>query len=87
MVILKFPRSVRFKPENIVIAGIIPSPKEPNQVAMNSYLRPLVKELNMLFTEGMTVEFGSEIKKVFVELIASVCDLPATAKAWGFFES
>ena len=38
LVILKFPQSVCFKPENIVIAGIIPGPKEPNQAAMNSYL-------------------------------------------------
>ena len=38
----------------------------------------------MLFTEGMTVESRSEIKKVFVALIASVCDLLATAKLGGF---
>ena len=46
MVILNLPRSIRFKPENIIITGIIPGPKEPKQNEMNSYLRPLVKELN-----------------------------------------
>ena len=38
LVILNLPRPVHFKPKNIVIAGIILSPKEPNQAAMNSYL-------------------------------------------------
>ena len=51
LAILNFPRSVRFRPENIIIAGIIPRRNEPNQTAMNSYLRPLVKELNALYTE------------------------------------
>ena len=84
LVILNLPRSLRFKPENIIITGIIPGPKEPNQTTMNSYLRPVVKELNALFTEGFTIELGSQTYKIFVALIASVCDLPATAKLGGF---
>ena len=84
LVILNLPRSLRFKPENIIITGIIPGPKEPNQTKMNSYLRPVVKELNALFTEGFTIEQGSQVYKIFVALIASVCDLPATAKLGGF---
>ena len=83
LVILNLPRSMRFKPENIIIASIIPGPKEPNQTEMNSYLRPLVKELNALFTEGMIIKTTSEVQ-IFVALIASVCDLPATAKFGGF---
>ena len=84
LVILNLPRSIRFKPNNIIIAGIIPGPNEPNQTAMNSYLRPLVKELNALYTEGFIIEQGSDSHKIFVALIASVCDLPATAKVGGF---
>ena len=78
LVILNLPRSIRFRPDNIIIAGIIPGPNEPNQTAMNSYLTPLVKELNALYTEGFTIEQGSKSHKIFVALIASVCDLPAT---------
>lgn len=29
LVILNLPRTIRFKPENIIIAGIIPGPNEP----------------------------------------------------------
>ena len=48
---LNLPRSMHFKPESIIIMGIIPGSKEP----MNSYLRPLVKELNSLWTDGFSI--------------------------------
>ena len=51
---------------------------------MNSYLRPVVKELNAVFTECFTIDLGSQTYKIFDVLIASVCDLPATAKLGGF---
>ena len=31
LVILNLPRSIRFKSENIIIAGVIPGPKEPSK--------------------------------------------------------
>lgn len=49
LVILNLPRAIRFKPENILIADVIPGPKEPSLSEINSYLRPLVKELNSLW--------------------------------------
>ena len=55
LTILNLPWSVRFRPENVIVAGIIPGPKEPSQHEMNSYLRPLVKELNMLWTDGFEI--------------------------------
>ena len=82
LVILNLPRSIRFKPENIIIAGIIPGPSEPSTHAMNSYLRPLVKELNSLWTEGFTI--GHNGTKIYVALLGSVCDIPATHKLGGF---
>lgn len=36
MVILNLPRSLRFKPENVIIVGIIPLPDEPS-LAINSF--------------------------------------------------
>ena len=48
LVILNLPRTIRFKPEHVLIVGIIPGPSEPNCSEINSYLRPLVKELNLL---------------------------------------
>ena len=84
LVILNLPRSMCFKPENIIITGIIPGPKEPNQKEMNSYLRPLVKELNSLWTDGFSITHNSEEINIFVALIATVCDIPATGKLGGF---
>lgn len=84
LVILNLPRSMRFKPENIIITGIIPGPKEPNQKEMNSYLRPLVKELNSLWTDGFLITHDSKEINIFVALIATVCDIPATGKIGGF---
>ena len=84
LVILYLPRAIRFKPENIMIAGIIPGPSEPDHNEMNSYLRPLIKELNSLWTEGFTMSHGGNTVVLRAALIASVCDIPATAKLGGF---
>ena len=84
LVILNLPRSMRFKPENIIIAGIIPGPSEPKKNMLNSYLRPLVKELNFLWTDGCSVKHNSTWVKLRAALIATVCDIPATQKLGGF---
>ena len=48
LAVQNFPRSERFKRENIIIVGIIPGPHEPSKT-INSYLSPLVDELNQLW--------------------------------------
>lgn len=84
LVILNLPRSIRFKPENILIAGIIPGPKEPSASEMNSYLRPLVKELNSLWSDGFIMQHKGKDVTIHAALLATVCDIPATAKLGGF---
>lgn len=49
---------------------------------MNSYLRPLVKEPNSLWTEGFAL--GHNEKNIYVALLGSICDIPATHKLGGF---
>ncbi|XP_048590351.1 uncharacterized protein LOC116609390 [Nematostella vectensis] len=44
LVVMNLPRHERFKRENIIIAGIIPGPKEPKG-NINSYLQPIVDYL------------------------------------------
>ena len=44
MIILNLPREERYKPENMILVGIIPGPKEPKG-CINTYLYPLVEEL------------------------------------------
>jgi len=84
LIILNLPRSIRFKPENIIIAGIIPGPSEPSYNEMNSFLRPLVKELNSLWEDGFTLEHQGNTVTGYAALLGSVCDIPATYKLGGF---
>jgi len=84
LVILNLPRDIRFKPENIIIAGIIPGPHEPKPNEINSYLRPLVKELNHLWTDGFQLTKGSQTNTIYAALIATVNDIPAMQKLCGF---
>ena len=49
LVIQNLPRSVRFKPENIIIVSAIPGPKEHTCAELNPYLEPLVRSLGMVY--------------------------------------
>lgn len=41
MVFMNFPRELGFKPENVILVGIIPGPHEP-KLTINRYLKPLL---------------------------------------------
>ena len=41
LTIMNLPRSERYKPENVMLVGILPGPSEPSHI--NSFLDPLVK--------------------------------------------
>lgn len=78
-VIENLPRSERYKLENIIIAGCIPGPKEPKK-NINSYLRPLVDNLLILW-KGVVLQtkervFG--VTPIHCALTCITCDLPAT---------
>ncbi|OAD71962.1 hypothetical protein PHYBLDRAFT_68752 [Phycomyces blakesleeanus NRRL 1555(-)] len=47
-------RDERFKPENIILVGLMPGPKEPKTNEINSYLEPLVDDLKQLYV-GMQI--------------------------------
>lgn len=86
LVIMNLPRSIRFKRENIMIAGILPGPSEPKH-DINSYLTPLVKELNDLWAGiNMSVCIGTTTvtKKIKCAILCCSCDLPAGRKVCGF---
>ena len=44
MTVMNLPRSARYKPENVIVVGILPGPSEPSDI--NSFLDTLVDELN-----------------------------------------
>lgn len=53
LTIQNLPRKVRFKPKNIILVGVIPGPHEPSRT-VNSYLTPLVIELQKAWTSGFS---------------------------------
>ena len=87
MVVMNLPRSERFKRENVIIVGIIPAlSKEP--LSLNTFLNPLVDELNVLWrgikvkTRKSPVE-GSDIRAA---LMCCAADIPAARKLPYLFE-
>lgn len=71
--------------ENVFLVGIIPGPHEP-KLNINTYLRPLVDELNVLWNEGIyEVEHGSSGQHLYRAVLLCVgCDVPAARKVCGF---
>ena len=84
LTILNLPRNVRYKRYNVMLIGLIPGPKEP-KLNINSFLQPLVKELNLLWT-GVSMKVHSKIEPQTVKcvLLCAACDLPASKKLCGF---
>ena len=52
--IQNLPRDVRYHPENIIIVGVIPGPREPTKT-INPFLTPLVLELQEARGQGFNV--------------------------------
>ena len=86
MVLLNLPPSVRYKVENMYLAGVVPGPREPSLTQINHLLRPLVNELLELWDPGIWYThtpchtFGKLVKAALVPLI---CDLKAARQVMG----
>lgn len=79
------PRSERFKPENIILVGVMPGPTEPKKAEINHYLKPLVDELLELYT-GINISTYEEPSgtRIRAASLNTECDLPASRKINGF---
>lgn len=81
---MNLPRSIRFRSENVIIAGLIPAfKKEPHSI--NSFLNPIVSELEMLW-KGVRLDSSLfDSSYVFrAALLCVSCDIPAARKCCGF---
>ena len=84
LTVQNLPRSQRYKEENVILVGIIPGPSEPS-LTMNSYLAPLVQELQQSWNEGFTVRTSSNMPiKIRLARTCVACDIPASRKVCGF---
>ena len=84
LTIQNLPHSQRYKEENVILVGMIPGPSEPS-LTMNSYLAPLVQELQESWDVGLTVRTSSNMPiKIRLALTCIACDIPASRKVCGF---
>ena len=74
-----------YKQENVILVGVMPGPKE-SSLNINSYLSPLVEELN-LFWRGVLIPIERQgvTLNINVRLALScvACDIPASRKVSG----
>ena len=53
MACLNLPPEIRYKPENMYLAGIIPGPKELQLTELNHYLEPLMDDMSESWEKGI----------------------------------
>ncbi|PIL28484.1 hypothetical protein GSI_08522 [Ganoderma sinense ZZ0214-1] len=81
------PPHLRFRPEYVYLAAVIPGPKEPSLDQINHFLHPLVDEFLELWHLGIYLErtaARSAGRLIRAAIILLICDLPALRKAAGF---
>ncbi|PPQ79206.1 hypothetical protein CVT26_000557 [Gymnopilus dilepis] len=86
LICLNLPIHLRYQPENIFLAGIIPGPQEPKLDGINPYLKPVVDSFlelwtGVLFSQTYLHRLG---RLIMCAIIAVICDLPAARKVGGF---
>ena len=77
--VLNLPRKLRYLQDNIVLVGVMPGPKE----LMNSYLKPLVEELKLLWSGVILKDHNKQSIIVRGAFICCCCDIPAGRKVVG----
>ncbi|MBW0586734.1 hypothetical protein O181_126449 [Austropuccinia psidii MF-1] len=82
---LNLPPRKQFQPKLTSLAGVIPSPNQPDMITINNVMKTLVDELNQL-KNGITVCTPNypHGKKVIVKLVALIGNIVATNKVGGF---
>ncbi len=84
MVCLNLPREMRFKRENVVLVGIVPSlESEPH--SLQYFLEPLTEELKIIW-KGVNMKTQCHPSGVSVRgaLLCAAADIPAARKLCGF---
>lgn len=87
LVCLSLPAQLRYKPENMFVAGIVAGPKEPPLDRLNPYLSPLIDTFLDFWNFGVNYTRTCRFKTgrcVRCAIVAVVCDLLAARKIGGF---
>lgn len=87
MVCLNLHPSIRYKPENMYLVGIIPGPHEPSTNQINYLLRPLIDDLHDFWKDGVhysKTPLHPQGRVVRCAVVPLVCDLLAARQMGGF---
>ena len=80
MACLNLPLDIRYKPENLYLAGIIPSPSQPSLKNLNHYICPLINDLTVSWERGVRYSHMANYpqgRTTHSAIALTVCDLPA----------
>jgi hypothetical protein len=86
LAILNIPREERYRKENLILLSLLPGPKEPHSHQLNNYLKPLVDELQMMWSDGFKYHCkteGNEQRTFYGALLCISADIPAARKLGG----
>jgi hypothetical protein len=85
LAILNLPEDIRYKPENLILVGVIPGPREPNFDELQEYLRPVVDMCLVGWQPGIRTRTATHPLGRIVEfaVVISINDLPAARKVAG----
>ena len=86
---LNLPMADRYKPENVMLVGLVPDTKglkDDHSEVYNGYLRPLVDELCCMWPTCDMERTHNHPKgtEIGIALLCVACDLPAARKVGGF---
>lgn len=86
LVCFNLPPDLRYRPENIFLAGVIPGPGEPSKEQMNELLRPLISDLLISWRDGFFLDRTPNSpsgRRVRCALVPIIADLPAARRLAG----
>lgn len=86
MACLSLPPSLRTRPENLYLAGLIPGPRQPPLEGLNPFVRPLLKTLRTSYEVGTwftSTHNHPEGRRSREAIVPSVNDLPGANKIAG----
>lgn len=82
---MNLPPELRYLPENVFFAGLIPGPKEPSIITMTHVLDPIVSDLLPFWTGKILPTYSQPAGRLIrVALIPVIADLIAIRKMSGF---
>lgn len=87
LICLNLPWSIRYRFDNMYLAGLVPTPQEPPDVLLNHYASPLVQDLRLSWERGVrysktALHPGGRVIRAAIAM--GICDSKGARKLGGF---